>query len=104
MGQAASRQRGTPGETQRLLPSDLEEVEEVDHDHDGCYPRHGPHDICPANPYADLPVYTTIHRYVVGLRNCLERNWLIWLGCQDSEGYHPGHWLVELETRGWVVG
>jgi hypothetical protein len=68
MGQAASRQRGTPGETQTLLSSDLEEVEEVDHDHDGCYPRHGPHDICPANPYADLPVYTTIHRYVVGLK------------------------------------
>ena len=66
MGQQSSRHRRAPGETNRLLPSDdPEEVEEMDHDHDGCYPPHGPHDICPANPYADLPVYTTIHRYVV---------------------------------------
>ena len=52
------------GETERLLPSE-DPVPEVDHDHDGCFPRHGPNDICPANPYADLPVYTTIHRYVM---------------------------------------
>lgn len=40
---------------------------EMDHDHDGCFPPHGPNDICPANPYADLPVYTTIHRYATAL-------------------------------------
>jgi hypothetical protein len=46
------------GETTRLLQQpDPEQV-----DHDGCFPPHGIHDLCPANPYADLPVYTTIHR------------------------------------------
>jgi hypothetical protein len=69
MGQQSSHllsQHG--GETQPLLPEDAEEVvREVDHDHDGCFPPHGPHDICPANPYANLPVYTTIHRYASGI-------------------------------------
>lgn len=67
MGQQSSRTSSRhDGETQRLLPGDADEVvQEIDHDQDGCFPRHGPHDVCPANPYADLPVYTTIHRYVV---------------------------------------
>ena len=53
----------TSGERTRLLPSgpppgsDPEQV-----GHDGCFPPHGIDDLCPANPYADLPVYTTIHR------------------------------------------
>jgi hypothetical protein len=46
-------------ETTHLLPACPEE--EVDHD--GCFPPHGVHDICPANPHAALPVYITIHRY-----------------------------------------
>lgn len=45
------------GETQHLLQPDPEQV-----DNDGCFPPHGLHDLCPVNPYADLPVYTTIHR------------------------------------------
>ncbi|KAN0122224.1 hypothetical protein V8E51_000550 [Hyaloscypha variabilis] len=55
MGQQTSQ--ASAGETQRLLTPDPEEV-----DHDGCFPPHGIHDICPSNPHADLPVYTTIHR------------------------------------------
>ncbi|KAG0651002.1 Anaphase-promoting complex subunit 2 [Hyphodiscus hymeniophilus] len=63
MGQQFSHMYPRHGENQPLLPEDAEEVvQEIDHDHDGCFPRHGPHDVCPANPYADLPVYTTIHR------------------------------------------
>lgn len=66
MGQQSSQVVSRYGETQRLLPAE-DPVPEVDHDHDGCYPPHGPNDVCPANPYADLPVYTTIHRYVTML-------------------------------------
>jgi hypothetical protein len=67
MGQQSSHQPSRHGgETDRLLPGDPEVVREADHDHDGCFPPHGPQDFCPANPYADLPVYTTIHRYVKG--------------------------------------
>lgn len=50
------------GESQRLLPPDDAPV-----DHDGCFPPHGLHEPCPANPHADLPVYTTIHRCVSAL-------------------------------------
>jgi hypothetical protein len=57
MGQQPSRPSPRAGETQRLLSPDPEQV-----DQDGCFPPHGIHDICPANPHADLPVYTTIHR------------------------------------------
>ncbi|KAE8447580.1 hypothetical protein EG329_010551 [Mollisiaceae sp. DMI_Dod_QoI] len=59
MGQqsSASRHLQRSRETERLLPLDPEEV-----DHDGCSPPHGLRDVCPANPFADLPVYTTIHR------------------------------------------
>jgi hypothetical protein len=59
MGQQSSQPSQHGGETQRLLSPDPEQV-----DHDGCFPPHGIHDICPANPHADLPVYVTIHRYV----------------------------------------
>lgn len=66
MGQQSSHtssRRG--GEHQPLLQGDAEEVvQEIDHDHDGCVPRHGPNAVCPADPYSDLPVYTTIHRCV----------------------------------------
>lgn len=52
------RNDSTLGETTRLLQHpDPEQV-----DHDGCFPPHGIHDLSPANPFADLPVYTTIHR------------------------------------------
>jgi hypothetical protein len=62
MGQHSSRLASWHrDETERLLPPDQERV---DHEHDGCYPPHGPREACPAYPYADLPVYTTIHRYV----------------------------------------
>ncbi|RDL34520.1 Uncharacterized protein BP5553_07648 [Venustampulla echinocandica] len=47
-------------ETQPLLPLDIDPEEEVDQD--GCFPPHNVHDLCPANPHAHLPVYTTIHR------------------------------------------
>jgi hypothetical protein len=61
MGQRSSRlNRG--GEQQRLLP--LLDPEEVNSqiDHDGCFPPHRIDDVCPANPWPDLPVYATIHR------------------------------------------
>ena len=35
---------------------------ELEIDHDGCFPPHGVHEPCPANPCRDLPVYHTIHR------------------------------------------
>jgi len=53
------RDQHDEAESARLLPHDVEEI-----DHDGCFPPHAHHDICPANPHADLPVYTTIHRYL----------------------------------------
>ncbi|TVY59164.1 Calcium channel YVC1 [Lachnellula cervina] len=52
------RDQRDEGENQRLLPHDVE-AEEFDH-HDGCFPPHAPNQ---TSPYADLPVYTTIHRY-----------------------------------------
>lgn len=45
------------GETQGLLSVDAELV-----NHDGCFPPHSINDVCPANPHAKLPIYTTIHR------------------------------------------
>ncbi|TVY94499.1 hypothetical protein LAWI1_G000048 [Lachnellula willkommii] len=51
------RHQRDEGENQRLLPHDVE-AEEFDH-HDGCFPPHAPNQ---TSPYADLPVYTTIHR------------------------------------------
>ena len=78
MGQQHSHQSSRDGETQLLLPGDAEEVvQEIDHDHDGCYPRHGPTDVCPANPYADLPVYTTIHRYETKSSYSSLADWLL---------------------------
>jgi hypothetical protein len=59
MGQQPSRgDSPSPEESEMLLPVNPEDI-----DHDGCFPPHGIHDVCPANPYTDLPVYTTIHRY-----------------------------------------
>ncbi|TVY30481.1 hypothetical protein LHYA1_G000520 [Lachnellula hyalina] len=53
------RDQRDEGESQRLLPGDVDvEAEELDH-HDGCFPPHAPDQ---TSPYADLPVYTTIHR------------------------------------------
>ena len=54
-------QKSSQLERQRLLPPDPEHLnDEVDHD--GCFPPHRTRDVCPANPWADLPVYATIHR------------------------------------------
>ncbi|TVY44990.1 Calcium channel [Lachnellula subtilissima] len=53
------RDQRDEGESQRLLPGDVDvEAEELDH-HDGCFPPHAPGQ---TSPYANLPVYTTIHR------------------------------------------
>jgi hypothetical protein len=41
---------------------DGRDLEHDEVDHDGCFPPHRLHEICPANPNRDLPVYTTIHR------------------------------------------
>ena len=61
MGQQFSRSNSPApdreGETQSLLLADPEQV-----DHDGCFPPHSVNDVCPANPHAKLPIYTTIHR------------------------------------------
>jgi hypothetical protein len=54
------RDQRDEAENERLLPNDVEGEE---FDHDGCFPPHPHHDLCPANPYSHLPVYTTIHRY-----------------------------------------
>lgn len=89
MGQQSSKRYslsearwGSERENERLLQRGGGDLEQVDQD--GCFPPHGIHDICmwflgsrstisvadlgtlgPANPYADLPVYTTIHRYIL---------------------------------------
>ncbi|KUJ24087.1 uncharacterized protein LY89DRAFT_604478 [Mollisia scopiformis] len=57
MGQQSSVARHGSRETDRLLPLGPDDI-----DHDGCFPPHSARDPCPANPYANLPVYTTIHR------------------------------------------
>ncbi|KAF4635497.1 hypothetical protein G7Y89_g2606 [Cudoniella acicularis] len=55
-------------ETQRLLPPDPEE--EIDHD--GCFPPHTINELCPANPFVDLPVYITIHRIRRDIINAID--------------------------------
>lgn len=35
--------------------------EELQLDHDGCFPPHGVNEMCPVNPCRDLPTYRTIH-------------------------------------------
>jgi len=59
MGQQFTR-FSEEGERQRLLQQDPENSH-----HDGCFPPHRAEDVCPANPWTDLPVYTTIHRFVL---------------------------------------
>ncbi|RDW85012.1 hypothetical protein BP6252_02602 [Coleophoma cylindrospora] len=49
---------GQASETDRLLPSSDDNTI----DQDGCFPPHALRDLCPANPYASLPVYKNIHR------------------------------------------
>ena len=57
MGQSSTR-LDAEAEVQPLLQHDPE-----DSHHHGCFPPHRLEDVCPANPWVDLPVYTTIHRY-----------------------------------------